>query len=41
MRVLLRFFGFVFALGTLVLLVGAAGATYFVWKYSQIGRAHV
>jgi penicillin-binding protein 1A len=35
MRVLLRFFGFMFALGTLVLLVGAAGATYFVWKYSQ------
>ena len=24
-----------FALGSLVLLVGAAGATYFVWKYSQ------
>ncbi|GGF65558.1 penicillin-binding protein [Azorhizobium oxalatiphilum] len=35
MRLLLRFFGFLFALGTVVLLVGAAGATYFVWKYSQ------
>ncbi len=35
MRLLLRFFGFLFALGTLLLLVGAAGATYFVWKYSQ------
>lgn len=35
MRLLLRFFGFLFALGTVVLLAGAAGATYFVWKYSQ------
>ncbi|WP_332118917.1 penicillin-binding protein 1A [Azorhizobium caulinodans] len=35
MRLVLRFFGFLFALGTLALLVGAAGATYFVWKYSQ------
>ncbi|TCT08112.1 penicillin-binding protein 1A [Aquabacter spiritensis] len=35
MRLLLRFFGFLFALGTIVLMVGAAGATYFVWKYSQ------
>ncbi|MEP9369302.1 penicillin-binding protein 1A [Xanthobacter sp. VNH20] len=35
MRLLLRFFGFLFALGTLVLLGGAAGATYFIWKYSQ------
>ncbi|MFS8038707.1 penicillin-binding protein 1A [Xanthobacter sp. AM11] len=35
MRVILRFLGFLFALTTLVLLAGAAGATYFVWKYSQ------
>ncbi|WP_238120752.1 MULTISPECIES: penicillin-binding protein 1A [unclassified Xanthobacter] len=35
MRVLMRFLGFVFALCTLVLLVGAAGATYMVWKYSK------
>ncbi len=32
---LLRFLGFLFALTTLMLLVGAGGATYFVWKYSQ------
>lgn len=35
MRLLLRFLGFLFALFTLVLLAGAAGATYLVWKYSQ------
>ncbi len=35
MRLLLRFFGFLFALGTVVLMVGAGAATYFVWKYSQ------
>ncbi|MEP9353662.1 penicillin-binding protein 1A [Xanthobacter sp. KR7-65] len=35
MRVILRFLGFLFALTTVVLLAGAAGATYFVWKYSQ------
>lgn len=35
MRLLLRFFGFLFAFGTLVLLGGAAAATYLVWKYSQ------
>ncbi|MDI4663618.1 penicillin-binding protein 1A [Xanthobacter autotrophicus] len=35
MRLILRFLGFVFALTTVVLLAGAAGATYFVWKYSQ------
>ncbi|WP_374251024.1 penicillin-binding protein 1A [Xanthobacter sp.] len=35
MRVILRFLGFLFALATLVLLAGAAGATYLVWKYSQ------
>ena len=35
MRLMLRFFGFLFALGTIVLLVGAGAATYFIWKYSQ------
>ncbi|MFG1478668.1 penicillin-binding protein 1A [Xanthobacter sp. V4C-4] len=35
MSVMMRFLGFLFALFTLVLLVGAAGATYFVWKYSR------
>jgi len=35
MRLLLRFLGFLFALFTVVLLVGAAGATFVVWKYSQ------
>ena len=35
MRLLLRFFGFLFALGTIVLMAGAGAATYFVWKYSQ------
>ena len=35
MRLLLRFLGFLFALSTLVLLVGASVATYLVWKYSQ------
>ena len=35
MRLLLRSLGFLFALFTLVLLAGAAGATYIVWKYSQ------
>lgn len=35
MRLVLRFFGFLFALGTLVLLIGAAGVAFMVWKYSQ------
>ncbi|MFG1344743.1 penicillin-binding protein 1A [Xanthobacter autotrophicus DSM 431] len=35
MRLILRFLGFLFALGTLLALAGAAGATYVVWKYSQ------
>ncbi len=35
MSLMMRFLGFVFALMTLVLLVGAAGVTYVIWKYSQ------
>ncbi|MGQ3671918.1 penicillin-binding protein 1A [Xanthobacter sp. TB0136] len=35
MSLMMRFLGFVFALTTLVLLVGAAGVTYVIWKYSQ------
>ncbi len=35
MRLLLRFMGFMFALGTLVLLAGAGAATFLIWKYSQ------
>ncbi|MFG1419013.1 penicillin-binding protein 1A [Xanthobacter sp. V0B-10] len=35
MSLLLRFLGFLFALFSLVLLVGAGGATYLVWKYSK------
>ncbi|MCB4770339.1 penicillin-binding protein 1A [Ancylobacter sp. Lp-2] len=35
MRLLLRFLGFLFALGTIVFVVGGAVAAYFVWKYSQ------
>ncbi|MFK8251647.1 penicillin-binding protein 1A [Ancylobacter terrae] len=35
MRLLLRFFGFLFALGTIVFVIGGAGAGYFVWKFSQ------
>ncbi|MBB3770330.1 penicillin-binding protein 1A [Angulomicrobium tetraedrale] len=35
MRLLLRFLGFMFALGTIVFVVGGAVAGYFVWKFSQ------
>ncbi|WP_322994152.1 penicillin-binding protein 1A [Castellaniella sp.] len=35
MSVMMRFLGFLFALMTLVLLIGAAGVTYVIWKYSQ------
>lgn len=35
MRLLLRFLGFLFALGTIVFIVGGAAAGYFVWKFSQ------
>ncbi|MCK0195477.1 penicillin-binding protein 1A [Ancylobacter sp. 6x-1] len=35
MRLLLRFLGFCFALGTIVFVIAGAGAAYFVWKFSQ------
>ncbi|MBS7545978.1 penicillin-binding protein 1A [Ancylobacter oerskovii] len=35
MRLLLRFLGFLFAIGTILFVVGGAVAAYFVWKYSQ------
>lgn len=35
MRLLVRFFGFLFATGALLALVGAAGLGYLVWKYSH------
>ncbi|MGA0562450.1 penicillin-binding protein 1A [Ancylobacter sp. VNQ12] len=35
MRLLLRFLGFLFALGTILFVVGGAVAGYFVWKFSQ------
>ncbi|MFL1875925.1 transglycosylase domain-containing protein, partial [Hansschlegelia beijingensis] len=35
MRLLVRFFGFLFATGALLGLAGAAVAGYFVWKYSK------
>ncbi|MFT0860143.1 penicillin-binding protein 1A [Ancylobacter sp. G4_0304] len=35
MRLLLRFLGFLFALGTIVFVIGGAVAGYFVWKFSQ------
>ncbi|MGQ3675189.1 penicillin-binding protein 1A [Xanthobacter sp. TB0139] len=35
MSLMMRFLGFLFALMTLVVLIGAAGATYVIWKYSQ------
>jgi penicillin-binding protein 1A len=35
MRFLLRFFGFLFAAGTIVFLVGVAGAAGLIWHYSK------
>ncbi|GLK72850.1 penicillin-binding protein 1A [Ancylobacter dichloromethanicus] len=35
MRLLLRFLGFMFALGTILFVVGGAAAGYFAWKFSQ------
>jgi penicillin-binding protein 1A len=35
MRLIFRFLGFLFAAGTLLCIVGAAGAAYFVWHYSR------
>lgn len=35
MRLLLRFFGFLFTLGAILFVLGAAGAGFVIWKYSQ------
>ncbi|HEV7873793.1 MAG TPA: transglycosylase domain-containing protein, partial [Enterovirga sp.] len=35
MRIILRFFGFLFSIGAIALLIGAVAAGYFYWKYSQ------
>jgi penicillin-binding protein 1A len=35
MRFVLRFFGFLFSLGAIAFLIGAAAAAYFYWQYSQ------
>jgi len=35
MRIILRFFGFLFSIGAIVFLIGAVAAGYFYWKYSQ------
>jgi penicillin-binding protein 1A len=35
MRIILRFFGFLFSVGAILFLVGAGAAGYFYWKYSQ------
>ncbi|RVU20255.1 penicillin-binding protein 1A [Methylobacterium oryzihabitans] len=35
MRFVLRFFGFLFSIAALVVVIGSAAAGYFFWKYSQ------
>src|ERR671917_2815870 len=35
MRFILRFFGFLFSLGAIAFLIGAAAAAYFYYQYSQ------
>ncbi|MDJ1156709.1 penicillin-binding protein 1A [Chelatococcus sp. SYSU_G07232] len=35
MRLILRFLGFLFALGTILFVIGGAVAGFFVWKFSQ------
>ncbi|BBF92721.1 penicillin-binding protein 1A [Blastochloris tepida] len=35
MRFLIRFFGFLFAIGTVIFLGGVGAVSYFAWKYSQ------
>ena len=35
MRLLLRLFGFLFTLGAMLFVLGAAGAGFVIWKYSQ------
>ena len=35
MRLIARFFGFIFATGAIVFVIGACIAAFFVWKYQQ------
>src|ERR1700675_4113419 len=35
MRLLMRFFGFLFAAGAILFVCGAAGATYVIWHFSK------
>ena len=35
MRLIARFFGFIFATGAIVFVIGACVAAFFVWKYQQ------
>jgi penicillin-binding protein 1A len=35
MRILVRFFGFLFAVGALLFVVGAVAASYLIWEYSK------
>src|SRR3569833_2770422 len=35
MRIILRFFGFLFSVGAIAFMIGAVVAGYFYWKYSQ------
>ncbi|HEY8564917.1 MAG TPA: penicillin-binding protein 1A [Beijerinckiaceae bacterium] len=35
MRIILRFFGFLFSIGAMLFVLGAIGAGFFYWKYSQ------
>ena len=35
MRLLLRFFGFLFAAGAILFVVGAVAVSYFIWEYSK------
>jgi penicillin-binding protein 1A len=35
MRIILRFFGFLFSVGAILFLVGAGALAYFYWQYSK------
>ncbi len=35
MRFILRFFGFLFSIGAMAVVIGAAAGGYFFWKYSR------
>ncbi len=38
MRFILRFFGFLFSIGAMAVVIGAAAGGYFFWKYSATCR---